>query len=64
MIPVEVERRIAVYFFHSYLPEEVMITFVDSLIPACVLVEEDSIDHDELVRLAIEIIDQHFEEET
>ncbi len=28
MIPTEVENRIAKYFFHRYLPEEVMMTIV------------------------------------
>lgn len=62
MIPREVENRVAKYFFHRYLPEEVMIKIVDSLLTACVWYEEDDLDFDELVRWAIEIIDEQLEE--
>ncbi len=33
MIPIEVENRIAKYFFHRYLPEGVMKEIVDRLLP-------------------------------
>jgi hypothetical protein len=31
MIPIEVENRIATYFFHHFLPEEVMEQIVELL---------------------------------
>lgn len=57
MIPTEVENRIAKYFFHMYLPDEVMIEVEDRLLPSCIWNEEEDLDHDELVRWAIEIIE-------
>ncbi|WOV88678.1 hypothetical protein QWT69_06110 [Sporosarcina oncorhynchi] len=56
MIPVEVENRIAKYFFHNYLPEEIMDEIIDVLIPQCLNVEEEDIDHDELVMDAVLIL--------
>lgn len=58
MIPTEVEHRIAKYFLHRYLPNDVMIKVEDRLLPACIWIEEEDLDHDELVRWAIEIIDR------
>ncbi|MEI3615019.1 hypothetical protein [Pseudogracilibacillus sp. SO30301A] len=62
MIPTEVENRIANYFFHRYLPNEVMRKIVDRLLPPCVWMEDENLDHDELVNLAIEIIDKQLKE--
>lgn len=62
MIPIEVEIRIANYFFHRYLPEEVMIKIVDRLLVSYVWNEEEDLDFDELVSLAIEIIDEQLED--
>lgn len=63
MIPIEVENRIANYFFHRYLPEEVMIAIVDSLLPTCALtMKEEDLDCDKLVRCAIEIIEHQLED--
>ena len=62
MIPTEVENRIARYLFHRYLPDEVMIEIEDRLLPACIWIDDEEIDHDELVRCAIEIIDKHLED--
>jgi hypothetical protein len=62
MIPIEIESRVAKYFFHRYLPEEVMVKIVDRLLTACVLDEEEDLDFDELVRWAIEIIDEELED--
>lgn len=56
MIPVEVENRIAKYFFHNYLPEEIMDEIIDVLIPQCLNVEEEDIDHDDLVMDALLIL--------
>ncbi|MEK5209711.1 hypothetical protein [Psychrobacillus sp. FSL H8-0510] len=61
MIPTEVESRIAKYFFHKYLPEKVMTEIVDKLLPQCVEMEEELLDIDELVRWAIDIIDEQIE---
>lgn len=62
MIPIEVENRVAKYFFHRFLPEEVMMKIVDRLLTACVLDEEEDLNFDELVRWAIEIIDEELED--
>jgi len=62
MIPTEVENRIANYFFHRYLPEEVMMKIVDRLLTHCVWNDEEELDFDELVSWAIEIIDQQLED--
>ncbi|PLR75293.1 hypothetical protein CU633_21860 [Bacillus sp. V3-13] len=62
MIPTEVENRIASYFFHRYLPEEVMTKIVDRLLTHCVWNDEKELNFDELVSWAIEIIDQQLED--
>lgn len=62
MIPTEVENRVAKYFFHRYLPEEVMMKIVDRLLTACMLDEEEDLDFGELVRWAIEIIEEELED--
>ncbi len=41
MIPEEVENRIAKYFFHNYLPNEVMYEIVDKLLPLCTYAEKE-----------------------
>ncbi|MBP3040965.1 hypothetical protein J9303_15885 [Bacillaceae bacterium Marseille-Q3522] len=61
MIPIEVENRIAKYFFHLFLPHEVMIKIEDKLLPTCIWTEEEDLDYNELVRWAIEIIDRQLE---
>lgn len=58
MIPRAVENRIARYFLHMYLPDKVMQAVEERLLPSCIWNEEEDIDQDELVRWAIEIIDQ------
>ena len=50
MIPSEVESRIAKYFFHMYLPDDVMRKVEVRLLPSCISIEGGAIDHDELVR--------------
>jgi len=64
MIPSEVESRIARYFFHMYLPEEVMRIVEEKLLSSCVWIEDEDIDHDELVRWSIDIIDKHLEDKS
>ncbi|EOR21189.1 hypothetical protein [Niallia sp. RD1] len=59
MIPIEVENRIARYFMHMYLPDEVRMAVEERLLPTCIWNEEENLDQDELVRWAIEIIDKH-----
>lgn len=61
MIPLKVENRIARYFFHIYLPEEVMSKVEEKLLNSCVLVEDENLNHDELVSFAIDIIDEQLE---
>ena len=53
MIPAEVENRIAKYFFHMYLPDEMMEKVEGSLLTRCLEIEEEEIDIDELVLWAI-----------
>ncbi|GAB2550278.1 hypothetical protein [Gracilibacillus alcaliphilus] len=62
MIPAEVEYRIAYYFFRMYLPDEVRFQIEDRLLPTCMWSEEEDLDHDELVRWAVEIIDEQLED--
>lgn len=45
MIPVEVESRIAHYFFHNYLPPEVMEKVEHNLLEIC-LGAKEHLDHD------------------
>jgi hypothetical protein len=58
MISSEVENRIARYFLHKYLPDEVRMTEEERLLPSFILNEEEDLDQDELVLWAIEIIDK------
>lgn len=62
MIPIEVENRIAKYFFHRYLPDEVRIEVESRLLPSCIWTEEEDLDHEELVRWAIGIIDKQLDD--
>ena len=59
MIPEEVEIRIARYFLHMYLPDEIMWEVEEKLLPPCIWKEQ--IDRDELVRWALEIINKRLE---
>lgn len=61
MIPEEVEIRLAMYFFHMYLPDDIMRKVEDKLLPTCIWNDEDDLDHNELVRLALEIIDRELD---
>ena len=62
MIPEEVENRIAIYFFHRYLPEEVMEKVVDRFTTLVVLeTEDEDLDMDEMVLWAIHIIDKELD---
>ncbi|WP_203249343.1 hypothetical protein [Sporosarcina beigongshangi] len=62
MIPTEIENRIAKHFFHMYLPEKVMTEIENRLLSACIWEEEEHLNHDNLVRWAIEIIDKQLED--
>jgi hypothetical protein len=57
MIPSEVENRIARYFMHMYLPDEVGWQLKKDYY-LLHWNEEENLDQDELVRWAIEIIDK------
>jgi hypothetical protein len=62
MIPVEVENRIATYFFHRFLPEEVMEQIVELLLPLCLEAdEEEDLEQEDLVRQAVTIIEAQLE---
>lgn len=56
MIPERVEIRTAKYFM--YLPDEVMREIKGKLLPICIWAEEEELNHDELVRWVLEIIDK------
>ncbi|MEI3611412.1 hypothetical protein [Pseudogracilibacillus sp. SO30301A] len=61
MIPEEVELRIARYFFHMYLPDDVMRSLEAKLLPSCIGMDEEELDHNELVRWALEIMDKQLD---
>lgn len=62
MIPIEVENRIAAYFFHRFLPDEVMEQIIELLLPLCLEAdEEEDLDQDDLVRQAVTIIEAWLE---
>ncbi|MEZ7172931.1 hypothetical protein [Sporosarcina sp. OR05] len=62
MIPSEVDRRLAWYVYNRYLPVKVKEEIIDKLLPVCIWEDEEDLDHDELVRWAVEIIDEHFDD--
>ena len=64
MIPTEVEIRLAWYLYQRHLPDKVKIAIEYTLLPSCIWLDNGEIDHDELVRSAIELIDKHFEDKT
>lgn len=62
MISSEVEDRIARYFFHRYLPEDVRLEIVGKLLSFYLIDDnEDEPSADEMVKLAIDIIDSQLE---
>lgn len=61
MISSEVEDRIARYFFHRYLQEDVRLEIVGKLLPFYLIDDEDEPSADEMVKLAIDIIDSQLE---
>ena len=61
MIPIEVEYRIASYFFHRYLPEEVMVEVEERLLTAFFMDEKQRPNLEELVLWAIGFIDYQLE---
>lgn len=56
MIPEEVENRVAKYFFHNFMPEDVLTNLEEYLLCHCRDVEEEDIDIDLLVYEAVGII--------
>lgn len=65
MIPKEVEYRIAAYFFHNYLPEDLRMQVEESLLTPCLATEnEENLDYDELVRTAVHLINEQLEGKT
>jgi len=59
MISTDAEDRIARYYFHRYLPENIMMELEEKLLPYYLMDEEPS--DDEMVKLAIDIIDSMLE---
>ncbi|MCD8503231.1 MAG: hypothetical protein LRY71_18230 [Bacillaceae bacterium] len=60
MIPTEVEDRLARYFFHRYLPDEIMMEIENLLVPF--YLEDELPPENDMVKLAISIIDNALEE--
>lgn len=61
MIPEEVEIRIAKYFFHMYLPDDIMREVEEKILPPCIWLDREELDYDELVREALEIISKQLD---
>lgn len=59
MIPTEVEDRLARYFFHRYLPDEIMMEIENLLVPF--YLEDELPPENDMVKLAISIIDNALE---
>lgn len=64
MIPEEVENRIAKYFFHNYLPDEVMWEVEARLLAECIRKDKEELDHDQLVNWALEIVGKQLDGKT
>lgn len=60
MIPIDVENRIARYYFHNFLPYEVMGELESLLLPYYLEDEEPS--DDEMVQKAIKFIEKRLED--
>ncbi|GAB2318548.1 hypothetical protein IRB23SM22_08060 [Alkalibacterium sp. s-m-22] len=60
MIPSEAEDRLARYFFHRYLPDEIMMEIENLLVPF--YLEDELPPENDMVKLAISIIDNGLEE--
>lgn len=60
MIPTEVEDRLARYFFHRYLPDEIMMEIENLLVPF--YLEDELPPENDMVKLAISVIDNALEE--
>lgn len=60
MIPEDVENRIAKYFFHNYLPDDIMYEIIDRLTLQCI--NEEEIDKDALVLEAVLLIQDRLED--
>ena len=60
MIPTEVEDRLARYFFHRYLPDEIMMEIENLLVPY--YLEDELPPENDMVKLAISVIDNALEE--
>lgn len=56
MIPEEVENRIARYFFHNFMPEDLMTDIEEYILCHCLYTEEEDIDIDFLVFEAVVIL--------
>ncbi|PFG04488.1 hypothetical protein [Bacillus sp. es.034] len=62
MIPIEVENRIATYFFHRFRRDEVMEQIVKLLLPLCLEAdEEEDLYQEDIVIQAVTIIEDQLE---
>ena len=60
MIPIEVENRIARYYFQRYLPEPIALELTHLLLPY--YLDEPEPPDDEMVLLAIEFLEEALED--
>lgn len=60
MISVEVEVRIALYYFRNYLQDEIMMEIEEKLLPF--YLEDVEPPDDDMVKLALSIIENALEE--
>lgn len=61
MIPIEVETRIALFYFRRHLPEDIDLNLSSLLLPYY-LDEENKPSADEMVNLAIKFLEQALKE--
>lgn len=59
MIPLEVENRIARYYFQKYLPEKIMMELEEKLLPF--YLESTEPPEDEVVKLTLTILNTNLE---
>jgi len=53
MIPIDVENRIAKYFYHRYLSDEIRIKVEAKLLSECIWTEEQDLNQNKLVPIGI-----------
>ena len=61
MISEVVEVLLAKYFFPMHLPDKVMRKVEKKFLPTCICEDEEELDHDKLIRWALEIINKELD---